>query len=328
MRYLSYLEGEPTLESYRLCHAPRPNLAPVFICPFVVLTNERGEMFNAMRGVQGQTKGTVMNMGIYRLNGELDDQCPMHVPWEDAPVSEPYYVVEDRDAVSYVGSAFRLDWGVDTYRWEDGGGRLQLEAKRLGQVATFWVPEQEGYDHPQMLRSHLGKAIGHARRRACRGPVHARLHLQPPGRDVDRHGHADEAAQALAQLARRVRGRNPRGRLCVERSPRPRFRGRSPLRRRPLDSPLRCRDADAAHASWRRLSRDSGARRHDGRASPARRHRLAAAHLRHRHLCPRREKAIAKSWNYTESFPLNWQGVADYQAAHTASTAGGRRSSG
>ena len=97
MRYTSYLEGEPTLESYRLCHAPRQDLAPVFICPFVVLSNERGELFNAMRGIQGQDKGSAMNMGIYRLNGELDDQCPLHVPWSEAPVSEPYWIVEDSD---------------------------------------------------------------------------------------------------------------------------------------------------------------------------------------------------------------------------------------
>jgi hypothetical protein len=31
-----------------------------------------------------------------------------------------------------------------------------------------------------------------------------------------------------------------------------------------------------------------------------------------------REKPIAKSWNYTEAFPLNWWAVADYQAAHHA----------
>ena len=31
-----------------------------------------------------------------------------------------------------------------------------------------------------------------------------------------------------------------------------------------------------------------------------------------------REKAVAKSWNYTEAFPLNWWAVADYQAAHHA----------
>src|ERR1043165_4820462 len=39
MRYHVYLEAEPTLESYRLSHQPRPGYGPVFICPFVVLTD-------------------------------------------------------------------------------------------------------------------------------------------------------------------------------------------------------------------------------------------------------------------------------------------------
>jgi len=29
-------------------------------------------------------------------------------------------------------------------------------------------------------------------------------------------------------------------------------------------------------------------------------------------------RTIARSWNYTEFFPLNWSAVADYQAAHHA----------
>ena len=29
-------------------------------------------------------------------------------------------------------------------------------------------------------------------------------------------------------------------------------------------------------------------------------------------------RRIAKSWNYTEFFPLNWAAVADYQPAHHA----------
>ena len=32
-----------------------------------------------------------MNMGIYRLNGVLDAQCPMLFHWA-TPVSEPYHV--------------------------------------------------------------------------------------------------------------------------------------------------------------------------------------------------------------------------------------------
>ena len=56
MRYHVYLEPEPELESYRLDHAPAPILAPVFICPFLALT-DRPQLYNSMRGVQGNTKG-------------------------------------------------------------------------------------------------------------------------------------------------------------------------------------------------------------------------------------------------------------------------------
>ena len=65
MRYQVYLEAEPTPESYRLSHQPRPGYAPVFICPFVVLTDSAGQLYNAMRGVQGQNKNETMNMGVY-----------------------------------------------------------------------------------------------------------------------------------------------------------------------------------------------------------------------------------------------------------------------
>ena len=146
MRYHVYLEAEPTLESYRLSHQPRPGYGPVFICPFVVLTDSAGQLYNAMRGVQGQNKNETMNMGFYQLNGQLDDQCPVLFPYKENPIAERYSVTETADFVSYVGQTWRFDFGVDRYRWSDGGGRLSLEARRLGQVCTFWVPEQEGYE--------------------------------------------------------------------------------------------------------------------------------------------------------------------------------------
>ena len=120
------------------CAAGGPR--PVFICPFVVLTDERGEMYNAMRGIQGQSKDTVDEHGHLQAQRRARRPVPDAVPWADAPVSEPYWVAEDRDAVSYVGDTFRFDFGVDRYRWEDAGGRVELEARRLGQVCTFWVP--------------------------------------------------------------------------------------------------------------------------------------------------------------------------------------------
>src|SRR5205814_10733663 len=48
MRYLVYLEPEPTLDWYRLDDAPRENLAPVFLCPYAVVTGESGAMYNLM----------------------------------------------------------------------------------------------------------------------------------------------------------------------------------------------------------------------------------------------------------------------------------------
>ena len=68
MRYHSYLEAEPTLDSYRLSHAPRADYSPVFICPFVVLTSESGKTYNLMRGIQGQRKDETMNFGIYEVS--------------------------------------------------------------------------------------------------------------------------------------------------------------------------------------------------------------------------------------------------------------------
>jgi hypothetical protein len=49
-------------EAYRLSHQPRPGYAPVFICPFVVLTDLAGQLYNAMRGVQGQNKNETVSM--------------------------------------------------------------------------------------------------------------------------------------------------------------------------------------------------------------------------------------------------------------------------
>jgi len=232
MRYHVYLEGEPTLESYRLSHQPWADYAPVFICPFVVVTDGSGRLYNAMRGIQGQSKNETMNMGVYRLDGRLDDQCPVLFPYSENPIAERFRITESADAVSYVGDTWRFDFGVDRYRWADWSGRLELTARRLGQVCTFWFPEQEGYEYPQMLRSHLGKATG------TLAPRRPRPH---PGL-----GLGTDASLVLAQAGS-------------------------------TDWPL--------------------------------------------HTCGtvveiNRDKPIAKSWNYTEFFLLNWHAVADYQAAH------------
>jgi hypothetical protein len=84
------LEAEPTLDSYRLNYQPWTNYSAVFICPFLVLTSESGDMLNLMRGIQWQQKVEAVNFGIYKLDGRLDQQCPMYYPLSEVPLVEPY----------------------------------------------------------------------------------------------------------------------------------------------------------------------------------------------------------------------------------------------
>jgi hypothetical protein len=318
MRYLSYLEAEPTLDSYRLSHAPRDGLSPVFICPFVVLGNERGELFNAMRGIQGRHKGSALNMGIYRLDGNLDDQLPLHIPWDEAPVSEPYHVVEDRDAVSYVGGSFRLDWGVDTYGWEDAGGRLKLQARRLGQVATFWVPEQPGYDHPQMLRSHLGKVEGTLDGEPVEGLFMLDYIYSSPGAMWSEMGMLTKLHHYWLNWLVEYEDGSLEGGYA--------WNGRS----------------GTGFAAAHHFANGVSTARSDAEITASRTGRGSiervelklgndlSLELEQRgatdwplHTCGvvasiSTGKRIAKSWNYTEYFPLNWGAVADYQEAHFA----------
>ncbi|GLZ48343.1 hypothetical protein Acsp06_45280 [Actinomycetospora sp. NBRC 106375] len=318
MRYHVYLEGEPTLESYRLSHCPREDYAPVFICPFVVLTDAAGGIYNAMRGIQGQNKNETLNMGVYRLDGRLDAQCPVLFPYADNPIAERYRVTESADAVSYVGDTWRYDFGVSDYRWVDGSGRLDLTARRLGQVCTFWVPSQEGYEHPQMLRSHLGKATGTLDGEPVEGLFMLDFIYSRPDAMWSEMGMLTKLHNLwLNWLVEYEDGT---------------YEGGYAWRGRPGTG-----FAAAHHVA-------------DG-VSTARSDASVATHFTERgtvhkvdlalgadtslvleqygstdwplHTCgtvssTNRGKKIARSWNYTEFFPLNWSAVADYQVAHHA----------
>jgi hypothetical protein len=317
MRYLVYLEDEPGLDAYRLSHDPRDGLAPVFICPFVVLSDAEGGMYNAMRGIQGQNKGAAHNYNAYRLNGVLDEQCPMLFPWSDAPVSEPYWVAEDRDAVSYAGSAFRFDFGVDRYAWEDAGGRLKLQARRLGQVCTFWIPAQEGFEYPQMLRSHLGKATGTLDGVPVEGLFMLDyIYSRPDAMWTDMGmltklhnlwlNWLVEYEDGTLEGGYAWRGRPGTGFAAAHHF----ADGASTARSDAVLTTSRTKRGTVSGVNLRLGGLSVDLAQHGSTDWPL-------------HTCGTvasitREKAIAKSWNYTEAFPLNWWAVADYQAAHHA----------
>jgi hypothetical protein len=273
VRYYSYVEGEPTLDAYRLSHGPREDLSPVFLCPFFVVSDAEGNLYNGMRGVQATDKGTTMNMGVYRLNGKFDEQCPYLFPWADAPASESYWVVEDRDAVSYVGDHHRLDFGIDEYGWEDASQKVMLRAKRLGQVCTFWVPRQEGIEYPQMLRSHLGKATGTIEGKPVEGLFMLDYIYSRPDAMWSEMGMLTKLHNIWLNWLVEYEDGSYEGGLG--------FRGGPSLCRRGQRRPLGCphrRSADGARHDLERLTRARA--RSDGRALPARFDGLAASHVR------------------------------------------------
>lgn len=316
MRYHCYLEGEPTLDSYRLSHQPYTNYSPVFICPFLVLTSASGKMYNAMRGIQGQTKGETVNYGIYLLDGKLDQQCKMHYPFSELPVSEPYWVSETAQAVRYASKHFQLEFGPDRYRWIDAGGRLDITAKRLGQVCTFWIPEQKGYDHPQMLRSHLGKATGTIDGEAVEGLfmldyIYSRPDAMWSEMGMLTHLHnlwlnwLVEYDDGSYEGGYAWRGRPGSGFAAAHHV----VDGVSTAR-----TDAKCETTATERGTISHVSLKLG----DDIAVELKQYGSCDWPL---HTCgtvasTTRGKKIARSWNYTEYFPLNWWAVADYITAH------------
>ena len=159
MRYYTYLE-EPTLKSYQLDYSPRDGLGTVLICPWVVVTGESGRTYHSMRALPLPEKTTSVNFGTYVGADDLDRAGDLLYSFREFPAVERFSVAQAADAVVYEGGSFRLEESVNSYRWTEAGGRVDLTAERLGKACTFWVPQQEGFPHPVLSRSHLGKVTG------------------------------------------------------------------------------------------------------------------------------------------------------------------------
>jgi hypothetical protein len=319
MRYQCYLEQDPTLASFRLDHVPFAGYAPVFICPFIVFTDSAGNMYNAMRGIMGESRGTAMNYGIYKLNGVLDEQCPMYTSYKDFPVNEPYRVTETDDAVTFLGDSFQFDFGVDHYVWNDFGGRLQTRSERLGQICSWWVPEQPGFDHPQLLRSHLGKLTG-----TLDGePIEGMFMLDY----IYSHSHAMWKEMGMLTKVHNLwlnwlveyedgsleGGYTWRGRPGTDFAATHHFvDGRSWAR---TDSVIALEHTDRGTVSGVTidLGTDTSMRLHQVGSLDWPLHTLGTVEVTKG---VNAGKKVVKSWNYTEYFPLNWGAVADYQSAH------------
>ena len=192
-----------------------------------------------------------------------------------------------------------------------------MTARRLGQVCTFWVPIQPGYEQPQMLRSHLGVATG----QIDGDPVHGLFMLDYiysyPGLMWSEMGMLTKLHNVwLNWLVEYEDGG---------------YEGGYAWRGRPGTG------FAAAHHFVDGISTartDAEITTHHTERGTVERVTLGLGDLTVElaqsgsldwplHTCGtvsaiNRDRPVKRSWNYTEFFPLNWSAVADYQAAHQA----------
>ncbi|CAN5364624.1 hypothetical protein BH10PSE1_BH10PSE1_09110 [soil metagenome] len=315
LRYQSYLE-DPTLDGMRMSHAPVPGLGLVFICPFVVCTSESGRMFQLMRGVNGRQKGVTINFGIYEVTDELDVQGPFLYKADKAPVLEPLKVTDDGVTVGYGGDSFNLEFGVDAYRWTDAKGGVELSIEPVGKVSTFWIPAQDRLEHPQMLRSHMGRVTGMIDGEAVTGLFMADFIYSRPDLLWNEMGMMSELHNVWLNWMVEYEDGGYEGGLAWRGRPGTEFAAAHHV----IDgvSTGRC---DA------RIELDT-----TERGTPTK-VRLSLGQDTHVELTQRgsqdwpmhtcgavtkinRDRRIKKSWNYTEFYPLNWPAVLDYFSAY------------
>ncbi|MCZ7528740.1 MAG: hypothetical protein M5U14_21635 [Acidimicrobiia bacterium] len=160
IRYDVWLE-EPTLDEYRRGYSPREDYVLAGMWPGAVLTGASGRRYHGMRGFDELKVGmahTYMFMELatgnrYALPGNLYPELPINQV-------EAYEYSESAGAVHFVGEHVRMDVAEGWFDWSDAGGRFRLHVEQVGSACTFWVPEQEGIEHPIQHRSQIGRATG------------------------------------------------------------------------------------------------------------------------------------------------------------------------
>lgn len=316
MRYSVYTE-EPTTEGFRLDHNPREDLGVVLVCLWANLTGKSGKSYNVMRACQIPGKNESMNFGAYEVTGDLDSPGKLVYSFKDFPAVEDFRTHQDGDAVVYEGNSFRFALGVNEFTWSDAGDNIQLDAQRLGQTVTYSVPQQDGYEHPTMERSTMGKAVGRIGDDPVEGLfmidlIYSRPDLtfgetmftrkihnywmnwlieyedgeleggfawrgQPGSGFAAAHHYRDGISHARADA-----------RIDVERTE----RGSMQEVTLSLGSDVRVRFEQQGSYDW-----------------PIHTQGVAVETLR--------DKKIKNSWNYSENFPLNWGLVEEYQTAYS-----------
>jgi hypothetical protein len=314
LRYFAYLE-EPTLASYRLDYCPRDALATVLICPWVVVTGETDTTYNVMRALPLPESAVSVSFGAYRGSDRLDEVSPFVYSFADFPAVQRYRVSEPGDAVVYSGDSFSLSLGISSYAWTEASGRVSLRARRLGQACTFWVPEQPGIEHPLLSRSHLGFVEGEIDGDPVTGIFMCDLIYSRPGLTFKETNFTRDLHNYWMNWLVEYEDGSLEGGFA--------WRGRRgfAVAHHYVDDTSYAR-TDASLTIERTATRGTMERvglrlgsdvevaldQHGSTDWPLHTYGTVSSISR--------RKAVRRSWNYSENFPLNWGDVEDFQAAY------------
>jgi hypothetical protein len=159
MQHYSFLD-DVTLDSLRIDHSPRDGLTLVHMCFYALLRGESGATYNIMRALPHPEKTSSMNFGAYRGTDELEGTGSLLFPFREHPAVEPFWSAYSPDSVIYGGRSFRYELSHAGYQWQDANGKIEVQAARLGQGYSFYVPRQDGFPSPIVLQDFMAKMTG------------------------------------------------------------------------------------------------------------------------------------------------------------------------
>lgn len=315
MRYQVFLE-EPSLDSHRLGYSPRDGFGTILVGMWAVLTGESGATYNLMRGLPLPDTGTALNFGAYKGTGILDEHPPLAFSFREHPVIESFAEEQGDDAIVYTGPSFRVEIGLDRYRWTDAKDRVQLDATTLGKPCTFFVPKQGRFEHPIMSRSHLAKVTGTFDGDRVEGVLNLDHYYSTPGINFRELGVTAKLHNYWMNWLVEYEDGGLEGGFAWRGMPGLNFGaahhfvdGRSVARsdaRIDVERTERGTMEKVTLALGQDLTVEFG--QHGSFDWPLHTYGTVSSISR-----PRK---VVKSWNYSENFPLNWDVIEDYQQAH------------
>ncbi|UIX31981.1 hypothetical protein [Streptomyces sp. GQFP] len=314
LRYATYLE-KPHHEQFSLGADPR-GLSSVLLSCWFVVTDAQGTTYNMMRGIQAEDMRSSLNFGSYRGTDEFDRNAPAVVPFREHPVVERFLTRSGPESITYEGKGFRLELGDRTADWTEAGGRIRITTELLGDVSSLYVPEQDLSPHPFVFRSYFAKATGTIDGEPVEGLWQMDTIFSRPGLNLREAGWVDHVYQYWLNWLVEYEdgtlegGHVFRGMPGTDFTPAHHFvDGRSTVRH---DATMTFHRTDRGSIDAITLSLGD-----DLTVEFAQRGSFDwPAHTYGEVASTTRGKTVARSWNYMETFAVNWGDIEALGLAH------------